>query len=64
MSDFKLEVVISNDCDESVDHVSEKSTSDEKFNAAEKILNGFGKQDNRSTGNFATNAERRAVGDR
>ncbi|OAY57751.1 GDP-mannose transporter GONST2 [Manihot esculenta] len=64
MSDFKLEVVISNDCDESVDHVSEKSTLDEKFNAAEKILNGFGKQDNRSTGNFATNAERRAVGDR
>ncbi|KAJ9146781.1 hypothetical protein P3X46_029008 [Hevea brasiliensis] len=64
MSDFKLEVVISNDCEESVDYVSDKATSDENFNAVDKILNGIGKQDNRSIGNFATNAERRAVGDR
>ncbi|XP_015578792.1 GDP-mannose transporter GONST2 isoform X1 [Ricinus communis] len=52
MSDFKLEVVIPNDYEEP------------EPNEVNKILNDSGKQGSNLIGNFATNAERRAIADR
>ena len=52
MSDHRLQVVIPDDIEES------------ESSAVDKILNGFGKEGNDLNGNFATNAERRAIADR